>query len=98
MRASVVVLALCMLLTGSINTIATKYQVGDQRAEGYLATGHLHAQSWEEHLISSMHFDILMTASMVCQIMTGYLSICCALLLYHCRTSLSLAMGLMAHP
>lgn len=30
MRASVVVLALCMLLTGTINTIATKYQVGPQ--------------------------------------------------------------------
>jgi hypothetical protein len=27
MRASVVVLAMCMLLTGTINTIATKYQV-----------------------------------------------------------------------
>lgn len=27
MRPSVVVLSLCMLLTGTINTIATKYQV-----------------------------------------------------------------------
>jgi hypothetical protein len=27
MRASVVVLSMCMLFTGTINTIATKYQV-----------------------------------------------------------------------
>jgi hypothetical protein len=30
----VVVLALCMLLTGTINTIATKYQVGDWGVRG----------------------------------------------------------------
>lgn len=34
MRASVVVLALCMLLTGTINTIATKYQVRPDRHPG----------------------------------------------------------------
>lgn len=31
-----VVLALCMLLTGSINTIATKYQVGDEGTVGVI--------------------------------------------------------------
>lgn len=42
MRASVVVLALCMLLTGTINTIATKYQV----------TTHVAATQQSMHLTS----------------------------------------------
>jgi hypothetical protein len=39
MRASVVVLSMCMLFTGTINTIATKYQVSPGHLQLLLAGG-----------------------------------------------------------